>query len=104
VAWVTGEAVPEPGRVWAELYGARPQTGLLPFLIGHLSGAPDRPWDTEEFYEEPADPGEVGSDLDLINVGELLECWWDDQTWVPSWLDSSQAASAGQALAPPWAP
>ena len=80
VAWVTSEAVPEPGRVWARLHDARQQTGLLPFLIDYLSGAPDRPWDTEEFHEEPADPGEVGGDLDLIDVGELLEYWWDDQT------------------------
>ncbi len=79
VATVTREAVPDSGGVWAELHDARQDTGLLPFLIGHLPGAPGRPWDTEEFYEEPADPGEVGRDLDRVDVSELLEYWWDDQ-------------------------
>ena len=77
VAWITIEAVPEPGRVWAALSAARPQTGLVPFLLGGLYGDPRRPWDTEEF-EPPADP----SELDEIDAAEVLAEMWDG--WMPS--------------------
>jgi len=49
VAWVTRQAVPGAGRVWAALSYARQETGLVPFLLGGLPGEPARPWDTEEF-------------------------------------------------------
>lgn len=72
VAWITIQAVLEPGRVWAALSAARPQTGLVPFLLGGLYGDPRRPWDTEEF-EQPADP----SDLEEMDAAEVLAEMWD---------------------------
>lgn len=88
VAWITAEAVPEPGRVWAALSATRQRTGLVPFLLGGLYGDPRRPWDTEEF-EPPADPGE----LDQMDAAEVLAEMWagemssdeeeeDDEEWV----------------------
>ena len=74
VAWITTEAVPEPGRIWAALSAARPQTGLVPFLLGGLYGDPRRPWDTAEF-EPPADPGE----LDEMDAAEVLAEMWDGE-------------------------
>lgn len=76
VAWVTREAVPRAGRAWAVLSDAHRDTGLVPFLLGHLAGQPERPWDTEEFYDDPADPGQV----DQIDAGGVLEELWDDKT------------------------
>jgi len=43
VAWVTRQAVPDAGRVWAALSAAHPGTGLVPFLLGSLAGDPARP-------------------------------------------------------------
>jgi hypothetical protein len=76
VAWVTREAVPDAGRAWAALSDARQDTGLVPFLLGHLPGKPARPWDTEEFFDEPADPAEA----DRIDAAGLLEDLWDGST------------------------
>jgi len=49
VAWVTRQPVPDAGRVWAGLSAMHQETGLVPFLLGHLRGYPSRPWDDEEF-------------------------------------------------------
>src|SRR5712691_6009066 len=80
VAWVTREEVPEAGGIWAALYDGRQETGLIPFLAGHLGGEPARPWDSEEFYEEPADPGGLGRRLDRLRASAVLKEWWNDQT------------------------
>jgi len=80
VAWVTREAVPQAGGIWAALHDARQETGRMPFLAGHLRGEPTRPWDTEEFYETPADPGGLGRRLDRLSAGTVLREWWYDQT------------------------
>ena len=40
VAWVTHQEVADPGRVWAALSASFPETGLVPFLLGGLHGAP----------------------------------------------------------------
>ena len=69
VAWVTREAMPEPGRAWAALSDSRGETGLVPFLLGNLPGDPTRPWDTEEF-DQPTDPGELNQ---MPAVGVLAE-------------------------------
>ena len=74
VAWVTREVVPEPGRAWAALSGARHETGLVPFLLGNLPGHPARPWETEEF-DQPADPGQ----LDDVAAVDVLAEMWDGQ-------------------------
>jgi len=89
VAWITAEAVPEPGKVWAALSAARQQTGLVPFLLGHLRGQPTRPWDTAEF-EPPADPGE----LDEMDAAEVLAEMWDGE--MPS--DEEEEDEGGEEL------
>jgi hypothetical protein len=70
------EPVPDAGRVWKALSDARPQTGLVPFLRGHLRNEPGRPWDTEEFWDDPVGAGEV----DLTHAGQQLEELWDIKT------------------------
>jgi hypothetical protein len=74
VAWVTRQAVPDAGRIWATLSDAHPSTGLVPFLLGSLPGEASRPWDTEEFCG-PSDPGR----LDQMDAAAVLREMWDDQ-------------------------
>src|SRR5215813_11720025 len=74
VAWVTREAVPQPGRVWAALSAIQQETGLVPFLLGNLPGDSTRPWETEEF-EQPANPAE----LDHMDATEVLTEMWDGE-------------------------
>jgi hypothetical protein len=74
VAWVTGQAVPDAGRVWAALSAAHPDTGLVPFLLGSLPGYPARPWDTGEFCT-PVDP----APLDRMDAAQVLGDMWDDE-------------------------
>ena len=83
VAWVTGQAVPEPGLVWAGLSAAHPETGLVPFLLGTLPGDPARPWDIGDFGE-PTDPAR----LDDMNAADVLAGMWEGE--VPS--DEEEAA------------
>jgi hypothetical protein len=56
VAWVTSQAVPEAGRVWAALWDAHPDSGLIPFLLGTLPGDRALPWESGllGYPEEPA--------------------------------------------------
>lgn len=75
VAWVTWETVLDAGRVWQTLSNAHVDTGLVPFLLGHLRDHPDRPWDSGEF-DDPADPALA----DAIDAGEVLESDWDGKT------------------------
>jgi len=74
VAWVTSQPVQEPGRVWAALSSAQPDTGLVPFLAGTLPGDPARPWDSEEFGD-PAEPAQ----LDDMDAAEILAGLWDGE-------------------------
>jgi hypothetical protein len=77
VAWATIQPVPEPDKVWAALSAARPQTGLVPFLLeGRAAdpGSTQRPWDEGEF-EDPAETAE----LDRLDAQVLLESWWNSQ-------------------------
>jgi hypothetical protein len=74
VAWVTRQEVPDAGRVWAALSAARPQTGLVPFLLGSLPGDARRPWDTGEF-SGPADPAQ----LDRIDAAQVIQDMWDGE-------------------------
>jgi len=74
VAWVTHQAVPGAGRIWAALSAAHPQTGLVPFLLGTLYGEPARPWDTEEFAP-PADLVQA----DRMDAAEVLTEMWDGE-------------------------
>jgi Domain of unknown function (DUF4253) len=76
VAWVTLEDVPDAGRAWALLSQARPATGLVPFLLDHLSNEPTRPWDTEEFWDDA-----VGvSEIDRMHADGQLERLWHIKT------------------------
>jgi len=75
VAWVTREAVPDAGRVWAALSDAQQKTGLIPFLLGTLRREPSRPWDSEEFHS-PLDPRE----LDQVEAADVLQKRWDGET------------------------
>jgi len=93
VAWVTAEAVPQPGRVWAALSAARQQTGLVPFLLGHLHGEPTRPWDTEEF-DVPADPGV----LDQVDAAEVLSDRWEGE--MPSEEELEEDDEWAEMIAP----
>ncbi len=68
VAWVTRQAVPDAGLVWAALSAASRQTGLVPFLLGSLPGDASRPWDTGEF-SCPADPAQ----LDQIDAVQVIQ-------------------------------
>lgn len=95
VAWVTREAVPRAGRVWEALSGAHQDTGLVPFLLGHLRDHPDRPWDTGEF-DDPADVALV----DAIDVGEMLEAEWEDKTREVAGEDRWHAEYLAEAIAP----
>ena len=74
IAWVTRQAVPDPGMVWATLSNELQETGLVPFLLGNLPGHPTRPWDTEEF-DDPADPVE----LDHMGAADVLAEMWDGE-------------------------
>ena len=82
--------MPEPGRVWAALSASQQQTGLIPFLLGHLRGQPTRPWDTGEF-SLPADPGE----LDGMDAAEVLAEMWEGE--MPS--DEEEEEGGGDELA-----
>ncbi len=74
VAWVTHQAVPDAGRVWAALSDAHQETGLVPFLLGSLDGDGTRPWDTEEFSHR-TDPAR----LDHMDAAEVLTEMWDGE-------------------------
>jgi Domain of unknown function (DUF4253) len=74
MAWVTTQPVPDAGMVWSDLSDVHDQTGLVPFLLAGLPGAPERPWDTRDFAE-PADVAWLGH----MDAAELLEERWDDQ-------------------------
>jgi len=84
VAWVTSQAVPDAGRVWAALSSGHPEYGLIPFLLGALPGDPARPWDSEEFGD-PADPAQ----LDHMHAAEILAGLWDGE--MPSEGEEAQA-------------
>jgi hypothetical protein len=53
---------------------ARPETGLVPFLLSGLHHDTERPWDLEEF-EDPADVTE----LDDMDAAAVLEELWNGQ-------------------------
>jgi Domain of unknown function (DUF4253) len=74
-AWVTREEVSDAGRVWAALSELQQETGLVPFLLGTLSGDPSRPWDQEEFCD-PIDP----ADADQMDPADVLKEMWDGET------------------------
>ncbi len=80
VAWVTREPVPEAGRAWAALSDARPDTGLVPFLADHLPRYPARPWDTEEIFDDPAEPAELARAVGRLDADKVLESWWNGKT------------------------
>jgi hypothetical protein len=75
VAWITLDSVPDAGRVWAALSAAHAQTGLVPFVLGTLSGDPSRPWDQEEF-EDPMDPRMA----DQVDAARVLTERWEGET------------------------
>jgi hypothetical protein len=72
MAWVTTQPVPDAGMVWSALSDAHDQTGLVPFLLAGLRGAPERPWDTRDFGA-PADVAWLGH----LDAAELLEEMWE---------------------------
>jgi hypothetical protein len=74
VAWVTRQPVADAGRVWAALSAVQQETGLVPFLLGHLPGYPTRPWDEEEF-DIPVDL----SGLDHMDAAQVLAEMWDGE-------------------------
>lgn len=61
VVWATNQPVPEPGRVWSQLSGLLPVTGLAPILLAGLSGLTTRPWDE----------GDLGGPSDLTGLDHL---------------------------------
>src|SRR5260370_37497080 len=70
VAWVTGRAVPDPGRAWAALHDLPCDTGLVPILLPDDAVA-----ESEDFYFY--DP--VGADaIDQVDAAEMLTVLWDD--------------------------
>jgi hypothetical protein len=70
VAWVTGRAVPDPGRAWAALHDLHCDTGLVPILLPDDAVA-----ESEDFYFY--DP--VGADaIDQVDAAEILTVRWDD--------------------------
>jgi hypothetical protein len=73
VAWVTFQAVPDPGTVWAALSAAHQETGLVPILLSGLGDDPKRPWDDEEFD----DPENIGV-LDQLDAARVLADDWAD--------------------------
>jgi hypothetical protein len=70
------EKVPDVGSVWAALAQARPETGLVPFLLSGLHHDTERPWDLGEF-EDPADI----TKLDDMDAAAILEELWDGQVY-----------------------
>jgi hypothetical protein len=82
VAWATTGPVTDPGRVWATLSTAHPETGLVPFLLSGIHGDPSRPWDWNEF----SDPEDL-SGLDGLDATAVLQPRWDglaapdDEDW-----------------------
>jgi uncharacterized protein DUF4253 len=95
VAWVTRQAVPAAGRVWAALSAAHQETGLVPFLLGTLPGDPTRPWDQEEFLY-PADPAQ----LDHMDAAEVLAERWDGE--MPSDEEDEEEDSPWTAMRAPF--
>jgi hypothetical protein len=75
VAWATIAAVPDAGRVWAELSQSHPQTGLVPFLLAGLGETTGRPWESEELQGRCEISG-----LDRINAASFLEGLWAGKT------------------------
>lgn len=70
VAWVTRGKVPEAGRVWAALSDARPQTGLVPFLLGGMNPGPAQPWDAGE---RPWDRDEFSAPVRAVQLDHLSD-------------------------------
>jgi len=68
VAWVTVDAVPDSGRVWAALSELHSHTGLVPILLGRHYNTAGLPLD----LFKPEDPREA----DRVDVGALLENLW----------------------------
>jgi hypothetical protein len=94
VAWATIQPVPEPGKIWAALSAAHPQTGLVPFLLEGTDpddpGSTQRPWDEGEF----ADPADL-AELDRLDAEALLESWWN---WQLEPLGEGQDEDPGDIL------
>jgi hypothetical protein len=94
VAWATIQRVAEPGKIWAALSAAHPQTGLVPFLLEGIDlddpASTQRPWDQGEF-EDPADI----AGLDLLDAAGLLESRWNGHL-AP--LDEGQQEDPGDIL------
>jgi Domain of unknown function (DUF4253) len=69
VAWVTSQAVPDPGRAWAGLHDLHSDTGLVPVLLPDDADA-----EAEGFYFY--DP--VGADaIDEVDAAGVLTSLWD---------------------------
>ena len=74
VAWVTVDAVPDSGRVWAALSELHSHTGLVPILLGRHYNTAGLPLD----LFKPEDPREA----DRVDVGALLENLWRGSVWA----------------------
>ena len=68
VVWATTQVVPDAGRAWLALCGARPRTGLVPVLL-----RPNEEF--QGFFEEVPDAAE----LDRADAAGLLRRMWDDK-------------------------
>ncbi len=73
IAWVTVDPVPGSGRVWAELSGLHPQTGLVPVQLDAADSG------------RPLDPREA----DGLDAGAWLAAEWRE--WV-SWPEDEDEA------------
>ncbi len=69
VAWVTTQALPEPGPVWAALAELREQTGLVPVLLPHDGDQMSADW----FFAEPGDLAEAGR----LQAADVLAARWE---------------------------
>ena len=89
VLWATAEPVPNAAQVWKLLAGMGQDTGLTPFLLSHLRGEPDRPWDE----------GELTDRCDLASVDQLDPAAVLAQSWADS-LPEEMDEELAETIAP----
>jgi Domain of unknown function (DUF4253) len=94
VAWITEEAVPEPGPLWSALTALHGQTGLVPILAP--AGRGD---DLEVSCYDPADV----ADVDRVDAAAIIEYLWPGslhESWPTGPVPEEEREWADEMAAP----
>jgi hypothetical protein len=92
LAWVTEDAIPRPGRVWAALRDLHVETGLVPVLLDPEDNLADF------FFTGGVDPGEIDG---LSPAVVLADSWAEhDEAAGPPPMTESDLAPAEDVVLP----